>query len=389
MADAIVAGHLCLDIIPEMDAAGAGERWLGALQPGALLYVGKPRLSTGGAVANTGLALHQLGADVALQGKLGDDLFGKAVLERVASASGVLAAGMRVSPGAVTSYTLVLNPPGMDRIFLHCPGANDCFAADDVDGRELETARLFHLGYPPLMRSLYEQDGRELERILAKAKAGGCTVSLDLARPDPDSDAGRADWQRILSRSLPLVDCFLPSLDELVFIFLRERFAGFDQKRGAGEPLGGLTASEVEALADRCLAFGAGMAVIKLGADGLFLKTTSDLSRLRRCGKLLAPCAAQWAGVTEYAPCYDVTVAGTTGAGDCTIAGFLAALLRGLSPCEALTAGVATGASCVEQADAVSGVPGWEALQTRIRSGWTRHAACPAFTGGGVISTRG
>ena len=53
---AVVAGHICLDIIPEIQALPAGgfnETFL----PGHLLEVGPATLSTGGVVFNTGLAL--------------------------------------------------------------------------------------------------------------------------------------------------------------------------------------------------------------------------------------------------------------------------------------------------------------------------------------------
>ncbi len=64
---------------------------------------------------------------------------------------------------------------------------------------------------------------------------------------------------------------------------------------------------------------------------------------------------------------------GTTGAGDATIAGFLAGLLRGLGPAGALTAAVAVGACNVEAADALSGVRPWDETLRRAAAGWPRH----------------
>jgi sugar/nucleoside kinase (ribokinase family) len=60
--DAVVAGHICLDIFPTFQEASCGCE----LRPGALYNVGPALRSTGGAVANTGLALHRLGVSVAL-----------------------------------------------------------------------------------------------------------------------------------------------------------------------------------------------------------------------------------------------------------------------------------------------------------------------------------
>ena len=78
---------------------------------------------------------------------------------------------------------------------------------------------------------------------------------------------------------------------------------------------------------------------------------------------------------TVYSPCFEVELVGAIGSGDCTIAGFLAAQLRGLSAEESVECAVAAGACNVEAADALSGVPSWDKLQTRISKGWKK---CPA-----------
>ena len=80
-----------------------------------------------------------------------------------------------------------------------------------------------------------------------------------------------------------------------------------------------------------------------------------------------------WLNRELLAPCFLVDVAGTTGAGDCTIAGFLARLLAGDSPEQAATAAVAVGACSVEQPDATSGVPDWPAVRRRLESGWKQR----------------
>ena len=55
----VVAGHVCLDIIPAWDPAGGDVQ--SRMVSGALLNVGPATLSTGGAVSNVGIALHRLG----------------------------------------------------------------------------------------------------------------------------------------------------------------------------------------------------------------------------------------------------------------------------------------------------------------------------------------
>jgi sugar/nucleoside kinase (ribokinase family) len=66
-------------------------------------------------------------------------------------------------------------------------------------------------------------------------------------------------------------------------------------------------------------------------------------------------------------------VVGTTGSGDATIAGFLSAILRDLSPAEALNAAVAVGACNVKAPDALGGLCSWEATLARIQRGWQKH----------------
>ena len=73
---AIIAGLLCLDVIPDLSAVSEGQ-FQHRFQPGHLMRTGGVRSIPGGAVANTGLALHRLGIPVRLVGKIGDDLFGQ------------------------------------------------------------------------------------------------------------------------------------------------------------------------------------------------------------------------------------------------------------------------------------------------------------------------
>jgi sugar/nucleoside kinase (ribokinase family) len=66
-------------------------------------------------------------------------------------------------------------------------------------------------------------------------------------------------------------------------------------------------------------------------------------------------------------------VVGTTGSGDATIAGFLSAFLREMSPEDAVNAAVAVGACNVEAADALSGLRSWDETLNRIGQGWEKH----------------
>ena len=148
---AVVAGHICLDIIPSFNDVPDGQ-FLSLLQPGKMITAGPAALATGGAVSNTGLSLYRLGTPTQLIGKVGNDAFAEAVRRIVSSYDPVLADGMLVDEQAGTSYTVILSPPGLDRMFLHYLGPNQTFSPKDIDTSRLEHTDLFHFGYPPVMR---------------------------------------------------------------------------------------------------------------------------------------------------------------------------------------------------------------------------------------------
>ncbi len=206
---AVVAGHICLDIIPQLTGS-TRDQFERTFLPGRLLEVGPVTFSTGGSVSNTGLALHKLGIQTQLMGKVGDDLLGQVVRQLLGSHGPHLADGMVVDKMVNTSYTIIISPPGVDRMFLHYPGANDTFSGADVRYEVVTESILFHFGYPPLVKRMFEDDGAQLVEIFQRVKELGVTTSLDMTLPDPTSAAGRADWAAILRAVMPYVDVFLP-----------------------------------------------------------------------------------------------------------------------------------------------------------------------------------
>jgi sugar/nucleoside kinase (ribokinase family) len=343
--DIIVCGHLCIDLIPGMRGIAPQS----VTRPGVLLETDPIGISTGGAVSNTGLALQRLGTRVKLMANVGDDLLASLILDFLKQRDPALVEHIKVKPGQPCSYTVVLQPGGADRTFLHCAGTNATFGADDVDDALVGQARMFHLGYPPILPRLIADDGRELEDIYRRAKDAGAVTSLDMSAPDPNGVSGRADWGAILRRTLPYVDYFLPSFEEILFMTRR---ADFDAWHGA--ILQRIDRAYVSALADELLALGAGVVGFKLGEYGLYLK--SDGRR--------------WPSLELYQPAFAVDVAGTTGAGDAAYAGFLAAVLAGLAAADCLRMAAAVAACCCEAPDATSGVRTWDATQARLDAGW-------------------
>ncbi len=369
--DAVVAGHLCLDLIP--DLSPLGEASLAALlRPGQLLEVGPLAVSTGGSVSNTGQALHILGMRTRLMGKLGDDPLGTLVRQVISGRGEGLADGMIIDPEAATSYTVIVSPPGTDRIFLHAPAANHTFGADDVRYDVVAQARLFHFGYPPLMRRFYADGGTELVTMFRRVRELGVTTSLDMALPDPASHAGRADWRAILTDVLPWVDVFLPSIEEILFMLRPDTYEALMEQAGGESLLPWVTPALLSDVSAELVAMGGRVVGLKLGDRGLYLRT-AEAATLAAMGAAAPADAADWAGRELWAPCFQAQVVGTTGAGDATIAGFLAALLRGLGVKEAVRMAVGVGACNVEAADAVGGLRSWEATVERIAAGWAQH----------------
>jgi sugar/nucleoside kinase (ribokinase family) len=358
MPEAITAGHICLDIIPDLASIVPGQ-FDHVFTPGRLVQAGPATLTAGGSVSNTGLALHRLGIETRLIARVGDDQLGLALRHSIAAQGEGLDEGILRCPDSNTSYSIVISPPGSDRRFLHHPGANDDFSAADIHAADLEGARLFHFGYPPVMARMYAQGGEELAGLFQRVKTLGLTTSLDMAYPDPESPAGRANWPAILRRVLPSVDVFVPSLDEISFMLWH---------RTAPAPTPGLLTE----VSGELLGMGAKMVLLKLGDRGLYLRTAKP-GLLGKMGSATPQHLDDWVGFEAWLPCFKVNVIGTTGAGDATVAGFLAALLRGLPPLEALKIALAAGACCVEAPDALSGLCSWEETWQRMRSGWVSN----------------
>ena len=371
---AVIAGHICVDFTPPMisPAAGTGRRIEDFLTPGKLVQVGPAYLHPGGVVVNTGLTMKFLGAEVTLMGKTGDDPLGHIIRDFLEGYDA--AGGLIVDPAADTSYTVVLAPPGIDRVFLHNPGANDVFTASDIDYAACESALLFHFGYPPLMRRMYRDGGRELVEIFRRVKERGCLTSLDMAAVDETSEAGRADWDAILRETLPYVDFFMPSVEEVCFMVDRSRYHALQERAAGGDVTQILSIQEdVVPLAEHLMNMGCKVALIKCGAAGMYCRTagTEAFDSLRALtGLKFEDFAGQSIYERSFVP--EAVVSGT-GAGDAAIGAFLTALMRGYPLKWCLHLAAAEGACCVAALDALSGLKTLDDLEAKINGGWARQ----------------
>jgi sugar/nucleoside kinase (ribokinase family) len=357
MYDVAAAGHICFDIIPKFHDTGA-KQINEIMTPGKLVNMGPVATSTGGPVSNTGVGLHILGMKVQFTAKVGDDAFGKAVVEKLSSIGS--AEGVKVEVGGNTSYTVALAPPRIDRIFLHHPGTNDTFVSSDIDFDLVAKSRHFHLGYPPLMQALIANDGKELAETFRRAKEAGATTSLDMSLPDPNSDSGKAPWPAILANTLPYVDIFLPSIEEAVFMMQCDRFVKMKQEHGGAELIDYFTAEDYTHLSGQFLEHGCKIVALKSGHRGFYLRT-ADQSTFEKMGRAKPGDAENWSNRELWCPAFNVDpIASATGSGDSSIAGFIAAYLRGESIERTLKYANTTGSLNLTELDALSGLKDWD-----------------------------
>ena len=367
---AIVAGHICIDITPVFPENTRRVKELGEiLKPGKLIHMNAPDVHTGGAVANTGLGMKKLGADVRLMGKVGNDAFG-GMVRAILSGYGA-EAGLIVDGDSATSYSVVLAAPGIDRIFLHCPGANDTFDGTEIPDPALQDIALFHFGYPTLMKRMYQNGGAALTALFRRVKEAGIATSLDLAAMDPDSEAGRAEWSAILAGVLPFVDFFVPSFEELCFMLDRPRYEKLVKKAGAGDMTAILSLEEdIAPLAAQCLKMGAKAVLLKCGAPGLYLAVSGDMEKV---GSRLELNAENWNGFHRFERSYRIgQVLSGTGAGDTSIAAFLTSVLEGAGPRTAVENAAGAGALSCMAYDAISGLKPLSEIREMIDAGWEK-----------------
>ena len=350
--DIMFCGHVCLDITPTFPRE---KRALtDVFRPGKLVSVGGATLSLGGSVSNSGAAASRLGARTLISTRVGDDDFGKTVRELFNNYD--LTQKIESSSEGSTSYSIVLSVPGSDRIFLHNTGTNDLFMPADVDYEAAKDSRIFHFGYPPLMKNMYEHP-ELFEEIVSKVHNAGTAVSLDMALPDPTAPAGQKDWTAILARTMPYIDIFVPSFEELLLMLNRPRYDELSEK--GRDLIELMELSDLTKLSDILLDMGVGVLVIKCGLKGYYIRT-ANAERIRAIPELGLD-ADVWADREFICQALDTqNIVSATGAGDSSISGFLCGILNGKQPEECARCAVSTAHFCLQTVDAASGIPKFE-----------------------------
>ena len=357
--DAVVAGYLGVDLTPGFSSTRTMVPFSELFRPGKLIETEGLNVALGGVVANTGLAMRRFGQRVELMGCVGNDALGDLAVARLAQAG--VTHGIRRTARGGTAYGLVIAPPGMDRLFLEDPGCNRCFTAVDIDYDVVRQSRLFHFGYPPLMPALWTNGGTELQTLLRRVHNLGVITSLDMTLPDADSPAGKADWPAILAGTLPLVDIFVPSIEELLFMLDANLYARYLSEAAGGDMIAVIPPEVYTRLADRVLAMGVKVLLIKAGQRGAYLRT-GNLASVSLADRVGCPGGSWLAPLPVEAGRF----CNACGAGDCAVAGFLAALLNGTDVITAGQSAMLAGRDNLYGPDALSGLQEWAQMSSLV-----------------------
>jgi sugar/nucleoside kinase (ribokinase family) len=214
------------------------------------------------------------------------------------------------------------------------------------------------------MKTLYKNDGEQLTEIFrrVKTKFPKVCTSLDMSLPDPNSESGKVNWRRIVENTVPYIDIFLPSAEEMMFMLHPDRFLKMrDRARAEGrEVLDLFSAVDVMELSDELLAMGSKIHNIKCGHRGIYTRTASR-DVVKQVPQITEKQLESWCGRELWHASFHVDPIGSaTGSGDSSIAGFLASYLRGLPAEEAIRMSNAVGGCNVTKMDALSGIKSWD-----------------------------
>lgn len=378
--DVIVAGQLCLDLIPEfpnLDITSQNN----ILIPGKLVNVKALKISTGGPVSNAGIALTKMGLKTLLFARIGEDEFGELISQILQEKH--CSTNLITTKNTSTSYTIVIAPPGIDRMYLHGPGANGFFTSNDLNEEILSKTKLFHFGYPPSVTKTFENEGEELLKIFKLAKSCGVTTSLDMTIPEPNTPSGDAPWFRILEKVLPFVDVFLPSIEEIFFMLDRTEYLKIKTRAGNKEAIEFINHKIYDRLASEAMQMGAKVVVLKTGFRGLYLQT-QDLNNHANFGKILPKDLNNWSNRELWCPAFRVPkIASATGSGDSACAGFLAAFINGCSVEQTLKYANCLGFQNLHEYDGTAGILDWDKTTEMIETADLEMIGIPKLKGEG------
>lgn len=241
---------------------------------GTQVLVERMEIHGGGCATNFAFACARFGAKVKLVARVGRDIIGEMILEKLRR-EGVDISG--VSFGERGTGITVALVEGRDRSFISFRGENEVFCEEEIGEVEGD---LVHFPSFFLLRALQPS----YPSLMGRVKKSGAMVSFDTGW-DP---AGRWARNRFLMPAIREADIFFPNLREAREI-LRKKWGA-------------------QRLARELIALGPRMVAIKMGEKGAL--------------------AAEAGGEIYSSNAPKVKVIDTTGAGDVFNAGFVVSYLR-------------------------------------------------------------
>lgn len=288
-------------------------------EKGILSPVDSIELFSGGNAMTASINLRKLGVSSGICGMIGNDMFGE-FLKSCLDKNDVSTKGLKITDKAQTSASTLLISEEGERSFWHCEGANGIFSIDDIDMEIVKEAKIIFVTGSFLMNTF---DGEQTALFLKKCKELGKTTVLDVCW----DSKGR--WGDLLNQALPYIDIFMPSIDEAREISKE---------------------AEVFKMAEKFIELGSKSVVIKCGSDGCYVKESKDKE-----GYMIPACKG-------------VTAVDTTGAGDSFCSGFLSAFSKGMDFRTCALMGNATGAHCVMERGATTGIKSFDTIYEFMRA---------------------
>ncbi len=365
--DAVIAGYTCVDMIPVFMKNEGKDYLSDLLKPGKLIEIEEMEIVLGGVVANTGLLMKHFCKKVFLNGLTGTDLIGQTARQWF-TRYGVFE-GIIKTDEAATAYSIVIAPPGIDRIFLESPGCNRIFNVSHINFDAVANARLFHFGYPPLLRQFYQEEGQQLVEMYHKVHEMGVITSLDFSLPDPESESGKADWRKIIQRIMPYVDIFVPSLEELIRIMMPRKYFEMQANCKSADFEDEVPTELVRELGAQLIDFGVRILLIKMGKRGIYFRTGNVSAVSEKLENTLS--LALW-NDREFLCCsYQAErskIKNASGAGDTAVAAFLTSVLNASEPETAVRYAAVTGRDSLYCDRIFDNMSSWEELSREINS---------------------
>ena len=282
---------------------------------GDLAKAGQFTKRVAGADLNVAIGLSRLGFKVGWMSRVGNDSFGRYVLDVLAS-EGIDASRVTIDEHYPTGFQLKSkNDDGSDpavEYFRRGSAASHLSVADYVADYVLPARHLHLTGVAPAI----SESSRELAFHLAREmRAAGKTISFD-PNLRPTLWPSRAAMVEGLNSLAALADWVLPGI-------------------GEGEILTGYT--QPEDIASFYLERGARGVIVKLGAEGAYFRTADDAAMI--AGQPVA------------------NVVDTVGAGDGFAVGVISALLEGKTLPQAVARGNRIGALAIQVIGDSEGLP--------------------------------